>query len=698
MTDRNEKRIKTPTLENEIKVLVLGCKGAGKTSMLQALSKLSYVDQPKGDRIHLENILGETDEGLVGDQPTPTERFHELGEMANAGKKTTETGGYTQHRFKLRLSTSESSVGIYQLGWLDYPGEDLESCMKTLKPKELDNFKEYLRDCGVVLLLFAPDADVAKKKNLIEATSENFNTLKVALQKVKGMRGAGADLPRVIPVLTKADLVVGANEAARADGPAAGLKVAVEWGQDFASKAIDGLKSDYGDDFIEKISPVSVYGFDLPEREGDLAHRPTGFGPLLERLLVQIEASKKRRQKVLMAVVLAIVAMVVGGRFFWNGVENRRFNSEVANGSVSDVAKLTGDGMDLSPSNEKAVDASVDAFLQKSGERLSGTGMDRTQLKELQSKTRKWLEVKGHSKISQLEELRDQLTGKLMEVAYQAYASAKHQGKTKEAHSLGTEFITTYPDSPLKGDVKKDLDDINDYEHNRLISKVRGSGKSKSKTSLRKRLAAMRVYRNRYGTSDDLDKAIALGDQFRKADTVLLVVSGFGLNSGEGPKPALFLEWSKGGAGGDSGQVEEGPHAYVRIVDEFELSLAEANGKWESLHFEIWRDDDYGFNDHITTQIWEPFSGIGRLSTFKNSFGGKVASSSGHQGLFLPASAERKEIIEEAWLFEEPYIQFKSVQLAFGGVTLKKLESEDLRIFSEYIFPGVEGWRTRMGD
>lgn len=339
-------------------VLVLGCRGAGKTTFLAGLAEYCRPSR------HNDMVLRPLDE-------TTTAYLAKVQGQLAAGDWPTGTSAVTRLALNLQRGEKASADEVI-LSAYDYPGELLEDLLRG-EPREAYQaaWKEIQKDflaADTVILLLSVDKDLPKPQADGKSVLSDRQDAAVALlmravtnaaeqgpqansASTAGHKGT-RKLPEVFPVVTKVDLLSGfaENEECLSEGVLSQLETGV---------AALRVSLEHQGFVVQQISPITSVGRTRVEHVAeDGSERlvpvsplcPLGYERLLGRLF-QVEADRKLAG--LITPVFAGLAVILTLLLCWWGASKWSHSQAVTNARtvpidelVSPLAPVLGDDTD----------------------------------------------------------------------------------------------------------------------------------------------------------------------------------------------------------------------------------------------------------------------------------------------------------------------------------------------------------------
>jgi GTPase SAR1 family protein len=175
----------------KIEIILLGCRGSGKTSFLTGLSLLARANKDSDFQI------------ITSDSET-ARRFRDLRELADSGKWPGPTSTMNFLEFELVYKKN-----IFNVLFLDYPGEDLLEAMETLDYTTREAIQEHAFNSDYVIVIADPTQDLLTSLNNTSETitRRRQDALAQAIgQLTKEKFESEKPLPNVALVISKKDL------------------------------------------------------------------------------------------------------------------------------------------------------------------------------------------------------------------------------------------------------------------------------------------------------------------------------------------------------------------------------------------------------------------------------------------------------------------------------------------------------------
>jgi hypothetical protein len=310
----------------QVKVCILGAKGAGKTCFLAGLAVLSEPNR--------ESIVT-----AIHDDPETADYLDSLQATLRAGAWPPPTTATVVLNMTVMVEGAAVDLRV-----VDYDGEDFTGALRTLDRDSVEKLYQFTREADIFLLLFAPQRDLTddgsaeRAKTLIERQRAHLQAIaQVWREKVGREEPSIADLrPELGLVITQCDRVPGL------DSPTAARK----YFRDHAPHLVERL-AEYASSVkcfaLSAIGPPDVSG---DPAKGGLGDRPPatinpyGYEPLFR----WIRAYPSRRswwwKRAVIGVAVAALAVVVGGLLVDNAMRSSRVSAVLDSPTLSDLEKV----------------------------------------------------------------------------------------------------------------------------------------------------------------------------------------------------------------------------------------------------------------------------------------------------------------------------------------------------------------------
>jgi GTPase SAR1 family protein len=609
-----------------ISIFILGARSAGKTSFLAGLCILS--------------------------QPNHESRFQLLPKGKRSAQFVTDLrkrvqlkqwwpGNVTSSPIDVELTFEDTN---FSLSLLDYPGEDLVKAMKTMDMEERETIRQHLISADCILLLLDPTQDLISDINENEdaVTVERQNALATAISYSLSERKNGERAiapPRIYPVITKSDLI-GDEKAVK--------EVALQ------NKVLLKRLKEYANSKEPiKLSAISICGDTAPlDNEFPANPRPLGFDKIFRKISDKPTPPIYKIGTAIIAAILLIVILFTS----WQG---ERDDTIIINGTLEQI-------VELSNPDQVLVDERLVKEIQAFEGILAGPDVTLDALKAGRSDVLICLEIKNHSLLSDLEDLRDRLNQRigdgLLALAQSAYESAA----TEKSEGACLEYLETFPNGIHRDQITKIQSAITKAHHREFLNPIK-TVKANSKSKVQSKLEKIEAYRQRFPDMggrdvDAIERAIQTARKLIHADKVTLHFSQLGFSAAKHGKREVELRLYNAlpKSQKDGTQIYLAEKNMNKATLDKDMSLAQSD--WTDFYICLW-DTEWG-NEIMAAAKFNLFSSLPQ-------FDGR-------------AHIKLQEV--EGWSQTDAWF---TCQLKLrNGKSLEAFSQDDLEAYKDYIFPG----------
>lgn len=345
------------TRSRQVKVCMLGAKGAGKTCFLAGLAVLSEPNR--------KSIIT-----AIHDDPETAKYLDGLQATIRAGAWPPPTTATVVLDMTVMVEGAAVDLRV-----VDYAGEDFTGALRTLDRTQVEKLYEFTREADVFLLLFAPQRDLVddgsaeRAKLLIERQRAHLQAIaQVWREKVGREEPSLRDSrPELGLVITQCDRVPGLNSP----------RTAKKYFSDHAPHLV-GRLAEYATAVrcfaVSAIGPPVAAGDPVTAQPGDLPPTtiiPYGYEPLFHWICKQpSRRSWWWKRLVLGGIVGTVVAAI--GVFLINGaIQSSRVIAVIESPTLSDIEKVERSGGYVFSAAAQQRSAFLRGLLQRLEEQLN---------------------------------------------------------------------------------------------------------------------------------------------------------------------------------------------------------------------------------------------------------------------------------------------------------------------------------------
>jgi GTPase SAR1 family protein len=505
----------------KIEIILLGCRGSGKTSFLTGLSLLARANKDSDFQI------------ITSDSET-ARRFRDLRELADSGKWPGPTSTMNFLEFELVYKKN-----IFNVLFLDYPGEDLLEAMETLDYTTREAIQEHAFNSDYVIVIADPTQDLLTSLNNTSETitRRRQDALAQAIgQLTKEKFESEKPLPNVALVISKKDLFDSLENETIKD---------IEKNNDGFFKQLKNYSRQNNKLKKFKISACGSLDDSAPE-SFPLDPQPTGYNELFDWM--ENTASMHRTAKKLLRTVfiLLLVAITTAGYFVWDSYNSQKNITVIEHSPVDEIA-------DLLPENKKLESDALSSLDQRVAKELDVIEMELSvattaeAYKRQEKKLAEWAAIRGHSYSQRIKELQSIVHDRRENALYSSINAAVRAGDSQNALGLISEYRQNFPSGRNLEAVENMEQSIADERRASLRGQVL-SARVTDRNSLSAKIGAIRQYLTAFPddpASIQIQSAIRLAEDLSAANDILLMVKECGYNERTGAR-RYEIRWIQG--------------------------------------------------------------------------------------------------------------------------------------------------------
>ena len=490
--------------QEQIKVFILGARGAGKTSFLTGLSILSQPNQ-KSNFLMLPK--GEESTKRVEDMRSRVR----LGEWAPADNRTTP--------LEIELTYKKTD---FQLSVLDYPGEDMVKAMETMSFTDKENIHQHLIEADCILLLLDPTQDLISELNDdSESETERRQTaLATAINYSLSQRmeeNPDANKPRIYPIVTKKDLFRSKAEEKK------------------LAKANDNLLKRLRDCARDpkkiQINPITACGDLSPDNEGFPAKpSPDGFDSLFETISTDCHKKRTVKMRLIRNSIFILVALILVSIITTNVLSACAEAEIIEKGRVEVI-------LEIQNPDGKLIDQRLEKEIDSFNLIISNPNANLDQLQKERGELAQWQDVQNHKYNKELGELSEQFDARIGDGLLSKAQGAMDAGNVDATLEACNEYLETYPNGMHRERIGKIRDDLIKVKHRRYLQPIR-SVTASSKSKVESKVYKIEEYRQKFpnlGGRDveAVERAIATARALTQANSAKIAFRSMYFNSGK---------------------------------------------------------------------------------------------------------------------------------------------------------------------
>ena len=347
----------------QIKVCMLGAKGAGKTCFLAGLAVLSEPNRKSAIKAVHDN--------------------QDTADYLDSLQVTLHSGAWpppNNMTVFLDMTVLVDGTAI-DLRVIDYAGEDFTGALRTLDRESVDDLYQFTRDADIFLLLFSPqhdlqqdDGSAASAQALIERQRAHLQAI-VQVWREKSGAAAGTIAPPTADlglVITQCDLVAGLDDP----------KAALKYFQKHAPNLVQDLSrfaKHVGYFAVSAIGPQPRSTVGDGEAVSDLppaSVNPFGYEPLF-RWIREYHARKAWwRQPWVWGIAAAVLLVPFGALFVDTEMRSSRIDGILRSSTLTDIEKVERADGSVNQSTNRSRSEFLRGVLSRFEERLGIASSD----------------------------------------------------------------------------------------------------------------------------------------------------------------------------------------------------------------------------------------------------------------------------------------------------------------------------------
>lgn len=310
----------------QVKVCMLGAKGAGKTCFLAGLAVLSEPNR--------QSIIT-----AIHDDPETADYLDSLQATLRAGAWPPPTTATVVLDMTVMVEGAAVDLRV-----VDYDGEDFTGALRTLDRDAVEKLYEFTREADIFLLLFAPQRDLVddgsaeRAKALIERQRAHLQAIAQVWREKVGREESslGDSRPELGLVITQCDRVPGLNSP----------RAARKYFSDHAPHLVERLTEYASSVRCFALSAIGSPDAACASPKTDLGDRPPasiapyGYEPLFRWIRDHHKRKTGWWKRLLLVIAAAAIAVAVGGVVIDNAMRSSRVQAVLGNPTLTDIEKV----------------------------------------------------------------------------------------------------------------------------------------------------------------------------------------------------------------------------------------------------------------------------------------------------------------------------------------------------------------------
>jgi hypothetical protein len=621
-------------------VFLLGCRGAGKTSFLTGLSLLSEAGKASSFQ------------AMPKDSPS-ARMLRDLRIMAYNGQWPPPTSTNNLLDFELTYKKR-----IFNIFFLDSPGEDLQEVMETLDFSTREKIHEHARNSSYVLVIADPTQDLITPVNVTSepVTKGRQNALAQGLSCLADIRKeADKPLPDVAVVLSKDDLLHDSG----------GVDTKVE--QDNGGFFTQLQKYSKNSQRIP-IFPLSVRGYGQPEPQESFpkSPTPTGYEALFDWMGDRDVNQRYGRTWFLSRIAILVTAGIVGGYLYWDHHQATSFERYIEHASLENVQEAVAQRDVFREGWLRALDVRAAREMDAVDARIQLVTTDEA-YKRLDDTLALLGSMHHLAQNHRLRDLRDRIEHLRESSLFASITAAVRAGEQQEALRLIADYRQRFP----TGGNTQGIADMEQALADEQRSSLRGRVHSipvTDRSSLAVKIGEIRRYLGAYPddpSAKQIQTALRVAEQLTATDAVRLLMTGCGFGGAAGDR-RHEIRWANGR--GEDLQVLFRQDSKVSLST-FTEYMEVDHARWNAIRIELWSTPVAWFDKLMATSEFH----ILRDAHLFN----------GERRIPLRTNTDEWRDIG-GWV--RMHIQLR------GTAGWQSVPPDDLEAYGRYILPGA-GWR-----
>lgn len=547
--------------ENSVGILLLGCRGAGKTSFLTGLSLLS---RGGGGDSHFQAVPGDN---------VTAKLIFDLREQADKGEWPPPTSSMSLLECELTYKGQPFNVSL-----LDYPGEDFQAAMETLDFGAREEIRLHAAKAEYLLLVADPTQDLDTPVN-VTVDRDKRRRQDALVQSVgylfNDRRKSGDSLPNIAVVLSKADLL---QLPALSDD-----QVLLQENRSF----FDQIAKYSRTATRVPIFPVSVCGQQHPDSDRVFPPdaQPNGYDRLFDWMSNR-DLAKRHGRKIGIGLAIAALACAIAvSIWLWLDHEATAFEHLLGQAPLEKVRDALARHDDLSEDARRALNARAEREMDTVESQIPLVTTDQA-FQRLDDTLALLSAMQQLTQPRRLNELRGRIEGLREASLYASIAAAVRGDEDPLALKMIADYRQRFPTGAHLAEVTKLEGSIADERRSALRGQVQSVAVT-DRAGLARKIGEIRQYLGTYPDDPDAERirtGLRLAERLSAADSVRLVMTGCGFGAEAGERKHE-IRWAAGRT--DETAVlfrQEGSVAMSTFSAPMEIDHA----RWRPVRIQLW--------------------------------------------------------------------------------------------------------------